>query len=244
MRAAIATMHARRSAAAGRLNSLLDRAYDTPVGAPVLPAFPGDIPASDALVRYAMDARPMLRAGEADVFASEQRVRLAQRDIWPDLQVGVSYGRRPGGESMGSLMIGASVPVFAGRRQYRMRDEASAMRSMASADLAAMRAETRGLITAVHAELMRARTLSALYRASIIPQARAAVESSLAAYRVGRVDFMTLLDNQMSVNAYRQELATLEAEQGAAWAELEMLVGRELVDAGDAGRTNNPGGER
>jgi len=44
------------------------------------------------------------------------------------------------------------------------------------------------------------------------------------------VDFMTLLDNRMSVNRYRQELHTLEAEEGKAWAELEMLTGQRLVD--------------
>jgi hypothetical protein len=44
------------------------------------------------------------------------------------------------------------------------------------------------------------------------------------------VDFMTLLDNRMSVNRYRQELVTLDAEQGKAWAELEMLTGQALLD--------------
>ena len=33
----------------------------------------------------------------------------------------------------------------------------------------------------------------------------------------------------MSVNTYRQELSTLEADEGKAWAELEMLTGRELL---------------
>ena len=34
----------------------------------------------------------------------------------------------------------------------------------------------------------------------------------------------------MTVNEYRQQLFALEAEEGKAWAELEMLVGRELFD--------------
>jgi hypothetical protein len=42
---------------------------------------------------------------------------------------------------------------------------------------------------------------------------------------------MTLLDDRMSVNTYRQELSTLEADEGKAWAELEMLTGRALIDA-------------
>ena len=45
---------------------------------------------------------------------------------------------------------------------------------------------------------------------------------------------MTLLDDQMTVNKYRQELFGLEADEGKAWAELEMLTGRELIDARSA----------
>ena len=55
--------------------------------------------------------------------------------------------------------------------------------------------------------------------------------SAMSAYRVGTVDFMTLLDSRMTVNTYRQELSVLEADEGKAWAELEMLTGRELIDS-------------
>jgi outer membrane protein TolC len=111
-----------------------------------------------------------------------------------------------------------------------MRDEAAAMQAMAQADLAAMRADTRGRVAETYANLTRARNLIRLYRHTVLPQAKATVTSSLAAYRVGSVDFMTALDNRMKVNEYRQELLTLEAEEGVAWAELEMLLGRELFD--------------
>ena len=132
---------------------------------------------------------------------------------------------------MGSAMVGASVPIFARSRQLRMREEADAMRQMAVADLAAMRADTRGRVTESYANLIRARHLAALYRTTVIPQAEATVSSALASYRVGSVDFMTLLDDRMSVNKYRQELFALDAEQGKAWADLEMLMGRELFNA-------------
>lgn len=45
----------------------------------------------------------------------------------------------------------------------------------------------------------------------------------------GGVGFMTVIDNRMGVNRYRQELLALDAAEGRAWAELEMLVGRPLV---------------
>jgi outer membrane protein, heavy metal efflux system len=135
-----------------------------------------------------------------------------------------------GTERMGSLMLGASIPVFARDRQLRMREETAAMTRMAQADLAAMRAETRGRLGEAYVSLTRARSLARLYRTTVLPQAEATVASALAAYRVGGVDFMTLLDDRMTVNRYRQELFTLDADEGKAWAELEMLVGRALFD--------------
>jgi outer membrane protein TolC len=104
------------------------------------------------------------------------------------------------------------------------------MRQMATADLAEMRADTRGALGEAYADLVRARRLADLYRNTIIPQSRAAVSAAFAAYRSGKVDFMTLLDNQMTVNKYRQELVALESEEGRAWAELEMLTGSALLD--------------
>jgi hypothetical protein len=35
----------------------------------------------------------------------------------------------------------------------------------------------------------------------------------------------------MTVNKYRQELIALEADEGKAWAELEMLTARVLIDS-------------
>ena len=101
---------------------------------------------------------------------------------------------------------------------------------MSEADVAAMRAETRGRMAELYADFTRARNLRVLYRTTILPQAEATVTASFAAYRVGDVNLMTLLDNQMTVNRYRQELITLDAEQGKAVAEMEMLLGRQLFD--------------
>lgn len=222
-----------RAGMSARLNALLDRPAEALVPSPALPAFPDSLPAQAALLTESQSARPMIQAAQRDVDAATAQSSLVRREIWPDLTVGVQYGQRGsemGIERMGSLMLGASLPVFAGQRQLRMRSEALAMRRMAEAELAAMRAVTRGAVAESYANLVRARNLAALYRTTVIPQAEATVASALAAYRVGSVDFMTLLDNRMTINAYRQELFALEAEQGKAWAELEMLLGRELFD--------------
>jgi outer membrane protein TolC len=229
----IARMDAMRSAAAAKLNALMDRPAASAVDTTVLPTFPDEAPTIDSILGMALRSRPMIRAGEEDVAAADAMALRSRRELIPDLVVGVQYAQRSGemgAERMGSLMLGASIPLFAGRRQLKWRDEADAMRAMSAADLAYMKADTRGRVGEVIAMLSRARRLADLYTATVLPQAEAAVTSAVAAYRVGRVDFMTVLDNRMTVNRYRQELVTLRAEEGRAWAELEMLAGQELFD--------------
>jgi outer membrane protein TolC len=235
-------MRAMRGTMVSRLNALLNRADEQPLSvAP--PQFPASMPREAWLDSVAVSDRPMIRAGLQDVRAAAASASLAGKEIIPDLEIGVQYGRGAStmidaagvtsskSENMGSLMIGASIPLFARDRQYQMRNEANAMKAMAEADVAAMRAETRGKIGEAYAELTRARDLARLYRATVLPQAEATVSSALSSYRVGKIDFMTLLDDQMTVNKYRQELIALEADEGKAWAELEMLTGRELIDS-------------
>jgi outer membrane protein, heavy metal efflux system len=82
-----------------------------------------------------------------------------------------------------------------------------------------------------YAELRQARELQQLYRATLLPQVRASVVASEAAYRVGDVNLMTLLDSEMTLYRYEQALYSLQASEGKAWAEMEMLVGRPLIEA-------------
>jgi outer membrane protein TolC len=134
------------------------------------------------------------------------------------------------------------VPIFARSRQLKWREEADAMRAMSNADLSWMKADTRGRIGEILATLNRARRLADLYTQTVLPQAEAAVTSAVSAYRVGRIDFMNVLDNRMTVNRYLQEVVTLRMEEGQAWAELEMLTGRELFDPWTVATPNKGGG--
>ena len=229
----IVRMQVMADAAHARIAAALDVQDGAVRGRLVLPLFPDSLPTRDELEAAALRARPMLSAGAAEVRAATADERLARRERWPDIQVGLQYGERgmPMGttDRMGSLMIGTTIPVFARSRQLRMRDETAAMRAMTEADLRGMRADTRARVAEVYAELGRSRRLGTLYRLTVLPLAEAAAASALASYRSGAVDFMTVLDNRMTVNRYHEELVTLTANEGRAWAELEMLISRALL---------------
>jgi cobalt-zinc-cadmium efflux system outer membrane protein len=243
----IARMRAMRDAAASRLNALLDRPFTTAVPTPALPRFPEVLPDGESLERQALAGRPMLAAGALELEAAAAAQQRARREIWPDLQVGVQYGQRPmveGTERMVSLMLGFSVPLWAGRRQLQMRRETEAMRTAAESELRAMQAETRGRLGELTAAVRRARALRTLYLTTILPQAEATVSAALAAYQAGEVDLPMLLDARMTINRYRQQVIQLDAEEGTTLAELEMLLGRPLFDAGITEPRLPPGGAR
>jgi cobalt-zinc-cadmium efflux system outer membrane protein len=232
MRADIERMSAMRAGAVARLNGILDRPVDTAIPAVAEPSVPDSLPAAETLREWAAATRPLLQRSSFAVEQAAARRSLARRELWPDLSVGVQYGQRDAGEMgierMGSLMVGVSVPIFARQRQLRMREEAAAMQEMAEAEQADARAQVHARISELLAELDRARTLTALYRGEVLPQAEAAVQSAFSSYRVGSVDFMTLVDAQMTLNEYEQELHRLRADYGRMVAELEMTIGRDL----------------
>lgn len=227
----IRTMEAMRTAAAARLNGLLDRPAGTPVAPPVLDPLPAAIPDTDTMLAWARESRPLLRRDRTAVDRAEVGTALARKAIWPDFTVGVTYGQRDRGagtERMGSAVIGFTLPIHAGARQYAAREEAEAALRRATADLTASRAEVSSRIGVLVAELETAGTLIDLYRTGILPEARATVESALSSYRVGGVDFMTLIDAEMSANRYESELVDLFADYGRAVAGLESTLGRPL----------------
>ena len=127
-----------------------------------------------------------------------------------------------------TIMVGVSVPIFAGSRQLPQRREMLATQAMEEAKALDLYNETFARLTELRADAERALNLTTLYANSVLPQARAAVESALSAYRVGRVDYMTLVTNQMTVNRYEIESVRLAADYHRAVAGLEALASTDL----------------
>lgn len=222
----ITRMSQERLAGAARLNALLGRDASVAIGALELPEAPeDDLPPAASLITRALAQRPALQAGAERVAAAEASVTAARRELFPDVSIGVAYQQRPQFPAMVSLMLGINVPIFAGARQLPMRREAAAMRDMSQAELLDLRNETVARIVETRARAEQDRRLVRLYRGTILPQARAAVQAALAGYRVGRVTFMTLVDDQMTVNRYETETLRLLADFHQAMGELDALVG-------------------
>jgi outer membrane protein TolC len=228
----IVRMEAMRRREVAALGRLLDLDLDPDTLAVRDPSGPGALPGADSLVALALARRPALAAAGARRAAAEAEVDRASGMRWPELELGVQYGWRPMDgmtDRMVSVMAGISLPVWAGRKQHRMLDEARAMARKDAEEQRGVAAETRGAVRAAWERWDEAGRLEALYLGELLPQARAALAAADAAYGVGEVDFMTLLDAQMTLNRLRQEVFRLAVARGSAVAQLEELTGTALA---------------
>ncbi|MGC0773712.1 MAG: TolC family protein, partial [Candidatus Acidiferrum sp.] len=215
--------------ARARLNTLLYRDPELPLP-PAAPFTPAEFNASlEDLYTLAHQNDPGLERGRRMIEGNRYAVSLARKAYDPDFSVGYTYQQRPLMPDMHGVMVGINIPIFFRTKQREGVIEASHNLSGAQRDL-----ETR--MTMVNFEIKQeflaataSRDLSNLYSKAIVPQSSLALESSMSAYEVGKVDFLSMLTNFVDVLdfevSYYEELSKFES----ALARLEPLVGTELT---------------
>ncbi|HMW02949.1 MAG TPA: TolC family protein, partial [Acidobacteriota bacterium] len=74
-----------------------------------------------------------------------------------------------------------------------------------------------------------AQRLIKLYGTTIIPQATLSLDSAIAGYEVGKVDFLTLLDNLVTLLNYQLSYYEQLSNEKKALASMEPYLGMELT---------------
>ena len=113
--------------------------------------------------------------------------------------------------------------------------EAEAMRGQALDLYEAQRNEILMQLHHQNASAEQSLASARLYESTIVPQAKLAVEASLAAYRVNRLDFLNVLDSQMTVFNAQIAYATAVAGYNKALAEIDLLTGTPTDTVAHAG---------
>jgi outer membrane protein TolC len=72
--------------------------------------------------------------------------------------------------------------------------------------------------------------LLSLYSTGIVPQSSLALESSMASYQVGTVDFLTLIANFTTLLSYETDYYRQLADYETALARLDSLTGTAVAD--------------
>ena len=188
----------------------------------------------DELRAAASANRPQLLAQQRTIDRSVAMLDIARKDYYPDIDFRVQYGQRDNNlegmkrEDMISFVIAINLPVWRGRKLEPRVTEAESMREEATSMYQAKLNETEAMLRQQVAAAEQSLRSARLYETALLPQARLTADASLAAYRVGRVDFMTLLDSQMTVFNAELGYAASVASRNKALADIELLTGTEL----------------
>lgn len=217
------------------LTRVLGRRFDAAAPVPTALRRQDAPPRFESLMEVALRQRPQLLALKSLIDRSAKSIELARKDYYPDFEVKFSYGQRDNAldgmrrDDLVGLTVAFNLPVRRETKRDPRVAEAIAMRDQAI-DL--HQAQSNELASKLRQQLATAEQSLAsaqLYETGILPQARLAVESSIAAYRVNRVDFLTLLDNQMTVLNFELSHAAALSGYNKALAEIDLLIGKPAI---------------
>jgi len=170
----------------------LDEPIETPrriseVGTPPLPSV-------EEAFADAERRSPDLAQARRSVTTAERSVALARRERYPDFTVSAGIMPRGGLDPMWTASMGVSLPIFAGRKQFRAVAENESRREATTQGAESIRQilllRTRDRLAVLDALLETIR----LYREGLLIQSDTAVRSTTAQYRVGKETFASVIE--------------------------------------------------
>lgn len=231
-------LNQKRRALEAKLIALLNRPPESSIGKPEDLSFRKFSFSIEDLQKMAVEINPTLKGMKKMIEAKQKAYELAKKEFYPDLTLKFAYGQRDNGPAMKRRdmltgMMEINIPLFYRSKQNRKVAEVVADLKNVEAQYRAMKNEINSMITDMASMLQRIERQLELYKTGIIPQASLQVSSAMSAYRVGKADFMTLLDSQMTL--YKYELEYYQALTGYEknLANLETIVGKQFSKKGE-----------
>jgi outer membrane protein TolC len=212
-----------------RMNALLARPIHAALADPqnlrALPAV-GTLDFA-VLEQRARAHNPQLATEEAKLSAADKGQELVFKGRYPTLTLGIAPTQFQNDFKTWDLMLEMNIPLQQGTRRAQER-EALALRDAAQARRDAAANQLQSDLSENLDALESAQDTEALLSNSLLPQAELSLQSALAGYEAGKVDFATVLDAQRQIRQAKQSRIKAQAEGQARLAQIERLLGEEL----------------
>lgn len=216
-----------------RLNALLDRAADAPVGPIAAEAARPMVYAINEIDVLAEANAEDVRIARAELERSEAMAKLTKFETLPGFKLGVTYGQLNEVNQVG-VQATVMLPLRLGKNAGLLgaaRADTDKMRAMYGAKLN----DTRTAVRDVAFRLKNAERLATLYRDDLIPQAQRAVETAQTRLAQGLGGLGDATEAQSAWYTFRLAFARAEADRTVLLARLEALAGRSLTERDDGG---------
>jgi len=208
------------------INALLNRVAAGHIEVPEDMA-PGELTVTlEEMLAHARTQAPALAREQKVVERSDLAASLARKSYYPDYTVSGGYFNQGDLPPMWQFRVDLKLPVWRGKQRAEVGEQVF-MASQARHSYEAADVGIQASIREQYTLAATARKLVDLYQKSVIPEARLALESSIASYQTGTLDFLSLFSNFMNVVDYELMYHEEVMRFHVALARLEELTGME-----------------
>ncbi len=222
----LAVLEQQKESLHAEVNRLLNRPPAGPLGTPEeIHMTPMTRSLAD-LSQMAENASPVLLASGKRVKRGEEATALARLEFYPDFELSARGTRNERINDNGyEVMLGIRIPLYYQTKQRQGVRQALSEVAGARDSLTATTQELLFQVKDAFVRAERADRLVKIVRDAIIPQATLTLQASQAAYAVGKVDFLSLLNSLLTLQENELELHGEMVEHEKALARLEEAVG-------------------
>lgn len=229
MRSDLVMLESEREIVKAMLNTMLARPASAPLALPErLRTIPPPVKLqADELTERLRERNPQLFTEDARIRAAEKTRELTYRNRYPDFNVGVWPMQVRSHIEQWGVMFEVNIPLQQETRRHQ-ESETEAMLSAARERKEATAYRLVGELNENLAALGAALRVEALTTSNLLPQSQATLDSALAGYENGRLDFATLLDAQRQIRKSKVDSIKAQVEAQGRLAAIERLLGEDL----------------
>jgi outer membrane protein TolC len=185
------------------------------------------------LQKTAEEKRPVLIGLRYLIERYRLSYRLAKKDYYPDFDFAIGYGQRDDSLKVErsdflSGFITINIPIWYKTKESRKVAEEKANMRKATEQYNSMKNEIFFQIKDVLTEIEKYNQEIELFNTGLIPQSTLSLESAIAGYKANKVDFITLVNNQITLYNYEIDYYRALTGYEKKVAELEAVVGKRL----------------
>jgi outer membrane protein TolC len=190
----------------------------------------------EGLKQIAEENRPVLHKINHLIERNQIAVRLSEKNYYPDFDIGIAYGQRDDGQIQEradflSGFVTIKLPLWYKTKESRKIAEDKANTRRAMEEYNAMKNNIHFRIQEIVSEIEKSLEEIELFQTGLIPQSRLSLDSALSGYTVNKVDFLTLVNNQITLYNFELDYYRAVADHEIKIAELESVIGKRLFNS-------------
>lgn len=230
-----------------KIKKILNRPLDSDLGEPE-EIIKSELGISLAqITELTSENAPLLKSSSEIIDSKDESLNLAKKEYLPDFFLGATYFNRDGGngdlDDIWQVSLGLRVPLYYWRKERFGVNEAALEVSEAQENYESTKNNLLFEVKDSYITATTAEKLVDLYQSGINPQSTLSLESAISGYQVGDVDFLTLLNNLITLFNFELEYYQQLTEYQKAIARIEeisavVLISYDLTNP-DSSKVNN-----